>query len=133
VDLLDEFKPEQDKTHNEITAAEKVIAKLTVTLDSISQSLDDALSILTDPYRFFTEAPDALKLMLTQAVFDKLWIMDHDVVGSDLTDAYHELLTMEARLTLDEHARAEHQADGLSLAPAARGRTTGVAPAAAKT
>lgn len=48
--------------------------------------------------------------MLTQAIFDKLWVMDHEIVGSELTDTYHELLTMEARLTLDEQARAEHDA-----------------------
>lgn len=99
--------------------AEKIIAKLTITLDSIQQSLDDALSILTDPYRLFIEAPDPIKLMLTQAIFDKLWVMDHEVVGSELTDAFHELLTMEARLALDEHATAEPKADNLSLAPAA--------------
>ncbi len=111
---------EQDKTRDEITAAEKIIAKLTVTLESIRQSLNEALSIMVDPYRLFTEAPDAIRLMLTQAVFEKLWVMDHEVVGSELTDTYHELLTMEARLTLDEQARAEHEADGLNLAPAAR-------------
>ena len=38
--------------------------------------------------------------MLIQAVFDKLWIMDREVVGSDLTDTYHDLLTAEAQHTL---------------------------------
>lgn len=73
---LEDFKLEQDKTRDEITAAEKIIAKLTITLESIKQSLDEALSILIDPYRFFTEAPDATKLMLTQAVFENCgsWI-----------------------------------------------------------
>jgi site-specific DNA recombinase len=117
---LEGFKLEQDKTRDEITAAEKIIAKLTVTLDAIERSLNDALSIVADPYRLFTEAPDPIKLMLTQAIFDKLWVMDHDVVGSELTDAYYELLTMKARLTLDEQATAEPAADNLSLAPAAR-------------
>jgi hypothetical protein len=116
---LEDFRLEQDKTRNEIAAAEKIIAKLTITLDAIQQSLDDALSLLTDPHRLFTEAPDAIKLMLVQTLFGKLWIMDHDVVGSELTDVYHELLTMEARLTLEEQARTEPAADGLSLAPAA--------------
>ena len=116
---LEDFKLEQDKTRNEITAAEKTIAKLTVTLDAIQQSLDDALSLLTDPYRLFIEAPDPIKLMLTQAIFDKLWVMDHEVVGSELTGTYHELLTMEAKLTLDEHAQAHHDPGSLSLAPTA--------------
>jgi hypothetical protein len=46
--------------------------------------------------------------------------MDHEVIGSELTGTYHELLTMEARLTLDEHAQAEHEADSLSVVPEAR-------------
>ncbi|MCA1603231.1 MAG: hypothetical protein LC776_16875 [Acidobacteria bacterium] len=58
--------------------------------------------------------------MLTQAVFDKLWIMGAEVVGSELTDTYHELLTVEAKLTLQEQAAVEPATDGLSLAPAAR-------------
>ncbi|MGH8351719.1 MAG: hypothetical protein ACRES5_35015, partial [Pseudomonas sp.] len=72
------------------------------------------MSILTDPHRLFTEAPDPIKLMLTQTIFDKLWIMDHEIVGSELTDTYHELLTMEARLALNEHATAEPDPDGFS-------------------
>lgn len=75
---------------------------------------------MTDPYRLFTEAPDAIRLMLTQAVFEKLWVMDHAVVGSELTDAYYELLTMEARLALDAQAHAEYATDSLNLALAAR-------------
>ena len=113
---LADFKAEQDRTNNEITAAEKTIAKLTVTLEAIERSLDHALSVLVEPHKLFTEAPDALKLMLVQAVFEKLWVLDHDVVGSELTDTYHELLTAEARLSLtsQEHA-AEAAADELTV------------------
>lgn len=46
--------------------------------------------------------------------------MDHEVVGSELADTYHELLTMEARLTLEQQATTEPGADRLSLAPAVR-------------
>ncbi len=116
---LDEFKAEQDQTNSEITAAEKIITKWTVTAESIKTSLDEALSIMVDPYRLFTEAPDAMRLLLTQAVFEKLWVMDTEVVGSELTDAYHELLTAEAQLALSDQA-AEITAGELSLAPAAR-------------
>jgi len=81
---------------------------------------------VADPYRLFTEAPDSIKLMLVQAIFDKLWVMDHEIVGSELTDPYYELLTMEAQLALDEQATAEYDADSLSLASTA----TNVLPAA---
>jgi site-specific DNA recombinase len=113
---LEDFKTEQDRVNGEIASAEKTIAKLTVTLDSIERSLDQALSVLRDPYKLFTEAPDGLRLMLVQAVFDKLWVMDTEVVGSELTATYQELLTVEARLTLDAQEQAvQSAADALSL------------------
>lgn len=113
---LEDFKLEQDRVSGEIASAEKTIAKLTVTLDSIERSLDQALSVFIDPYKLFTEAPDGLKLLLVQAVFEKLWVMGREVVGSELTDTFHELLTAEAKLTLDAQERAaETAADALGL------------------
>jgi site-specific DNA recombinase len=46
---LEDFKAEQDRTSGEITSAEKTITKLTVTLESIEHSLDQALSVLRNP------------------------------------------------------------------------------------
>lgn len=62
---LEDFKLEQDKTRDEIAAAEKAIAKWSVELDAIKESLDHALNILVDPYKLFIEAPDHLRLLLT--------------------------------------------------------------------
>ena len=116
---LADFKAEQDRINGEIASAEQTIARLTVTLGSIERSLDQALSLLPDPYKLFTEAPDTVRLMLVQAVFEKLWVMDHDVVGSELTETYQELLTMDAKLTLTAQERtAETATDALSLAAA---------------
>ncbi len=111
--------------NGDIAAAEKTISKLTVTLASIEQSLDQALSLLRDPHKLFTEAPDGLRLMLVQAVFDKLWVMDTEVVGSELSNTYHELLTHEAKLTLEAQQQARAQAadaasDSLNLGSEAR-------------
>jgi DNA invertase Pin-like site-specific DNA recombinase len=117
---LEDFKAEQDRTNGEIKAAEKTIAKWSVELDAIEQRLDEALSLLLDPYKLFTEAPDGIRLMLVQAVFDKLWVMGAEVVGSELTDTYRDLLTHEARLTLDGETEAEPAADELTLLPAPR-------------
>ena len=112
---LADFKAEQDRINGEIASAGQTIAKLTVTLGSIERSLDQALSLLLDPYKLFTEAPDAVRLMLVQAVFEKLWVMDHDVVGSELTETYQELLTMDAKLTLTAQERtAETATDALT-------------------
>jgi len=100
--LLDEFKLEQERIDHEASAARAAIAQWTVEIDAVRRSLDEALSLLEDPHRLYTEAPEGINLMLVQAVCDKIWILDTGVVGLELTTPYAELLTVEARLALAE-------------------------------
>ena len=116
---LEDFKAEQDATKNEITAAEKIIQRLTVSLASIERSLDEALTILMDPGRLFVEAPDGIKLLLAQVVFEKVWILDDAVAGSELTPAFRELLTVDARLALEDEQVAR-ATDEVQLVPRQR-------------
>jgi len=125
---LEDFKLEQDKTRADITAAEKIIAKWSIELDSMIASLDEALSLMIDPYRLFIEAPDKLRLLLTQAVFDKLWIIGPDIAGAELTDTYHELLTLEARLAEEANDEAQRVTDGLTVTIAPRTYRRRLAP-----
>jgi hypothetical protein len=60
------------------------------------RALDEVLSLLEDPHRLYADAPEGIKLMLTQAVFERLWIMDSDVAGAELSEPVAELLTLEA-------------------------------------
>jgi DNA invertase Pin-like site-specific DNA recombinase len=115
---LEDFKLEQDKTKTDIAAAEKIIAKWSIELDSIKASLDEALSLLIDPYRLFIEAPDKLRLLLTQAIFDKLWIMGPEIAGAELTDTYHELLTVEARLAEQTNQQVQRATNDLAVTAA---------------
>ena len=41
----------------------------------------------------------SIQLMLTQAILDKLWIMDAEGRRCRADDAFHELLTTEARIS----------------------------------
>jgi site-specific DNA recombinase len=97
---LDEFKLEQARLGHEAKAATSTIAQWTIEIDAMRRSLDEALSLLADPYRLYTEAPEGINLMLIQAVCEKVWVLDTGVVGVDLTQPFAELLTVEARLTL---------------------------------
>jgi hypothetical protein len=81
-------------------------------------SLDAALSLMIDPYRLFTEAPDKLRLLLTQAIFDKLWIMGPDIAGAELTDTYHELLAVEARLAEQTNQQVQRATNDLAVTAA---------------
>jgi site-specific DNA recombinase len=103
---LDEFKAEQKIVRQGIQAAEAVIAEWSVELESITQALDAALALVENPQVLYDALPEGLKVMLMQAVFAKLWILDSAVVGSDLTEPFSELLTLEVRLALAEQQRA---------------------------
>ncbi|MFJ9787094.1 recombinase family protein [Amycolatopsis sp. NPDC101161] len=101
---LDDFKAEQDQTAGAIKAAEQSIARLTVDLEAVTERLEEACSLLVDPQRVFQEAPQALRLMFINMLFEKLWVFGPDVVGCELRSGYRELLTAEARLDLDREA-----------------------------
>jgi hypothetical protein len=70
---------------------------------------------LVDPYQLFVQAPEAIQLMLTQAIFEKLWIMDAEVVGAELTTPFHELLTMEARISKEALSAAKPAVDETAI------------------
>lgn len=71
-------------------------------LDRITQALDTALALVANPQVLYDALPEGLKLQLVQTVFEKIWILDTAVVGSDLTEPFAELLTREAQLALTE-------------------------------
>ena len=98
---LVEFKLEQERINQEVKAAQTAIDQWTIEMEAIRRSLDEALSLLVDPHRLYVEAPEGINLMLVQAVCEKIWILDTGVVGLELTAPYMELLTVEARLTLE--------------------------------
>jgi DNA invertase Pin-like site-specific DNA recombinase len=104
---LDEFKLEQERITRENAAAQAAISQWTIEIDAMRRSLDEALSLLTDPHRLYTEAPEGINLMLVQALCDKIWILDTGVVGLELTTPYTELLTVEAKLALAEAQTGE--------------------------
>ena len=93
-------------------AAQAIITTWSVELESITQSLDDALLLMTDPQALYDELPEGLKALLIQAVFQKLWVLDHRVVGSELTDGFADLLTLEARLAWSTKPPQMSRAEG---------------------
>jgi site-specific DNA recombinase len=99
---LAEFKAEQEYIRQGIQAEEAIIAQWSVEVDSITRALDNAFMLIENPQVLYNALPERLKGMLMQAVFAKLWVLDTAVVGSELTEPYADLLTLEARLALAE-------------------------------
>jgi site-specific DNA recombinase len=95
---IDDFKTEQQRISRELTAAEAIIQRNLTSLTDIERGVDQALSLLINPAGFYLAAPDSVKHMLLQAMFERIWLIDDVVVGADLTRPYAELLGVEATL-----------------------------------
>jgi hypothetical protein len=59
---LDEFKLEQARIGHEVKATNEAISRWTVEVEAMTRALDEALSLLADPYRLYTEAPEGALL-----------------------------------------------------------------------
>lgn len=79
-------------------------------MEAIETGVDELLQLTTDPVAFYEAAPDNIKRMLLQAVFEKIWIIDEQIVGVDLTRPFAEVLTVEAQLDLGKALTAGDEA-----------------------
>jgi hypothetical protein len=95
-----EFKEEQHRHTRELAAAEAIVQQHLTSLEAIETGVDELLQLTNDPVAFYEAAPDDIKRMLLQAVFEKIWIADEQIVGVDLTRPIAGVLTVEAQLDL---------------------------------
>jgi site-specific DNA recombinase len=95
-----EFKEEQQRHTRELAAAEAIIQQHLTSMEAIETGVDELLQLTTDPVAFYEAAPDNIKRMLLQEVFEKIWIIDEQIVGVDLTRPFAEVLTVEAQRDL---------------------------------
>jgi site-specific DNA recombinase len=95
---IEDFKQEQQRHNREAAAAETIIQRHLASLSAIEDGLDDLLRLLQDPVAFYEAAADNIKRMLVQEAFERIWVVDERVVGTDLTRPFAELLAVEAQL-----------------------------------
>src|SRR5690242_10674315 len=99
---LNDFKAEQEAIRQGIQAAEATIARWSVELESIREALDTVCALVESPQALYDALPEGLKVLLMQAIFEKLWVLDMSIVGSELTETFADLLCLDARLALVE-------------------------------
>jgi chromosome segregation ATPase len=66
-----EFKEEQQRHIRELAAAEAIIQQHLTSLEAIENGIDELLQLTKDPVAFYEAAPDNIKRMLLQAVFER--------------------------------------------------------------
>ncbi len=101
---LDLLKSEQSRIATELAAAQSVVAEHEEDISSINDKLDHLLAIVDDAHATYQKAPASARRQLNQAIFERLYIDDGTVVGSDLTEPYLRLLSPDLSNALEAEA-----------------------------
>jgi hypothetical protein len=108
---IEELKVEQQQIGRDLAAAEAILQRHVAATRDLETGIDAALNLLADPAGSYRAAPDAIRRLLVQELFDKIWILDHRLIGADLTRPYTEVLGIEAQGV----ARAAGETDDAGL------------------
>ncbi|MFJ4220711.1 recombinase family protein [Curtobacterium luteum] len=97
---MDRMKQEQMRIAESRAAAEATISKHSADQDLILEKLDYLFALLADASRYYANAPDTNRRDLNHSVFDRLYIDDDEVTGSDVTEPFRRLLSDSLELDL---------------------------------
>lgn len=75
-----------------VAQRDAVVVELTAGVEYI----DAQLSLLENPYQLYGQASDEVRRRLNQAIFDAIYIVDEEVVGSELTEPHDGLFGAQA-------------------------------------
>src|SRR5581483_7596561 len=78
--------------------------------DSITACLDDALRLLEHPQALYDALPERLKVLLMQALFERIWVVDKHVVGGTVIPLVAQLLAVDRQE--GAHVPARDEASG---------------------
>ncbi|MFT4042910.1 MAG: recombinase family protein, partial [Gordonia sp. (in: high G+C Gram-positive bacteria)] len=88
---IDHLKREQDRLAIERSDAERILAQSTMGRDSLITILDRCLLILRDAQEQYRQATDAGKRELNDAVFERLYVHEDNIVASDYQPEFAKL------------------------------------------
>ncbi|PZE75444.1 hypothetical protein DEI82_08360 [Curtobacterium sp. MCBD17_019] len=97
---LERMKEEQARIAAAKGGAEAIIEKHASDQSLVLEKLEHLSTLLADAQRYYTNASEIDRRDLNQSVFDRLYIQDDEVVGSDIADPYRRLLSESLELDL---------------------------------
>ena len=89
---LDLLQEEQRRISSETIQVERVMKTCTAEFDEMDAALDQALALLNNIAMAYSLEADDGRRTFNQALFDKLFLVDEGIVGSDLAAPFHQLL-----------------------------------------
>jgi len=90
---LDQLKHEQSRIAVARAAIERTLARATAGEELIRAKLDKACTLLQSAAEHYRAADSTIRRDLNQGVFDRIYVDDDAVVGSDLTPAFRQLMS----------------------------------------
>jgi hypothetical protein len=102
---LEALKAEQPRIHRELGQAKSLIAQYQQDYQAIEAALDHALLMCRNGAMAYEHAEPEVRRQLVQAAFDKLWVVDAEIVGVDLKAGYVTLLDDELVAELQRQAQ----------------------------
>lgn len=89
------LREKQEQASRELRKAEERLSAATIELSKGEKAVTHALELAADAARAYEAAPPQTRRLWNQAFFQKIYLWNDDVSGSDLTDAYAALLAEE--------------------------------------
>ena len=101
---LDQLKAEQERIAVQLAAARERLEGTRLHRQQLETALDRALELLEHAGENYAAAPSVVRRQLNQAVFERLWLADDDVLGADFAELF-------ARLRDNDHTAIERGRD----------------------
>ncbi|MYV97579.1 hypothetical protein GT354_04680 [Streptomyces sp. SID3343] len=92
---LEHPKSEQERITRELAQAQQVIDQCSTEIEAVMKVVEEALLLCANAHRLYLGAPPDVRRQLNQAFFARLWIMDDQVQGADLTEGFAHLLASD--------------------------------------
>lgn len=89
---VEHLRDEQTRLVAARALCERRLAQIEIARDQLEASLDRCCQLLLRPQQQYLASDDQGRRELNQAVFRRIFIVDDEVVGVDLTPAFHHLM-----------------------------------------
>lgn len=90
---LVDLKREQARIAMERARCEQIVSQQDVSTERMHKNVSDILRLLADAHGHYLASEDLGRRDMNQAVFERVFLDDDDVVGGDLTEPFQRLLS----------------------------------------
>jgi len=92
---LDLLKSEQQRIAREVAEADHLIASSSVKYEELKSTIERALDLAGDCHAMYMRAPNSVRRQFNQTFFEKLYVLDGEVVSAELRPTFAALLAQD--------------------------------------